>query len=98
MVLGTGVRVPPPQLLARRYQGRLDADAKFFTTGDVEKIVYCATSAADAARDKLGAVATVVGGGGDPVDLAWLVEDLHAQVAVLAEVCRREFGVPLRSG
>jgi len=38
----------------------LDPQASFFTTGDAAKLVYCATSALDAARDRLGAVATVL--------------------------------------
>jgi 5-amino-6-(5-phosphoribosylamino)uracil reductase len=56
-------------------QGSLDPAAQFFTTGDVDKLVYCSTSSLDAARERLGAVATVVDGG-DPVDVAVVVADL----------------------
>jgi riboflavin-specific deaminase-like protein len=56
-------------------QGALDPAAQFFTAGDVEKLVYCATPAVPAARARLGAVATVVDGG-DPVDVAAIGADL----------------------
>lgn len=55
--------------------GDLDAAAQFFATGDTEKIVYSATSALDKARQKVGAVATVVDAG-DPVDLWRAMADL----------------------
>jgi 5-amino-6-(5-phosphoribosylamino)uracil reductase len=56
----------------------LEPDADFFTLGDVEKIVYCATSALPRARERLSAVATVVDGG-DPVDMQRISEDLAAR-------------------
>ena len=56
----------------------LDPDARFFTAGDVGKLVYCATATLDKARDRLGGVATVIDGG-DPVDLGWVAADLHAR-------------------
>jgi 5-amino-6-(5-phosphoribosylamino)uracil reductase len=72
------VRGLPPQpvkvTLTRR--ARLDAGASFFTVGDSEKLVYCASDAVGTACRRLGRVATVVDGG-QPVDLAWLLEDLH---------------------
>jgi 5-amino-6-(5-phosphoribosylamino)uracil reductase len=55
--------------------GQLDPSARFFTTGDTEKIVYCASAAVDQARERLGSVATVVDGG-QPVDMGWISEDL----------------------
>ena len=55
---------------------RLDPAGNFFTTGDGVKLVYCAGPALGHATCRLGAVATVVDAG-DPVDLPWLVEDLH---------------------
>jgi 5-amino-6-(5-phosphoribosylamino)uracil reductase len=58
--------------------GQLDPDAAFFTTGEVDKLVYCASPAVELARDRLGKVATVVDGG-DPVDLGQLTEDLYAR-------------------
>lgn len=57
-------------------QGVLDPGASFFSCGDAEKLVYCASSATAAARELLGSVATVVDGG-EPVDMCWLSADLH---------------------
>ena len=57
-------------------RGRLDPCSNFFTTGDCEKLVYCASRAVALRRRRLGQVATVVDGG-QPVDLRWMVEDLH---------------------
>jgi 5-amino-6-(5-phosphoribosylamino)uracil reductase len=54
----------------------LDADARFFTMGDVDKLVYCASGSVDQARKRLGDVATVVDGG-DPVDLREVTADLY---------------------
>jgi 5-amino-6-(5-phosphoribosylamino)uracil reductase len=56
----------------------LDPSARFFATGDVDKLVYCATSALDKARERLAEVATVVDAG-EPVDLRWLLGDLAAR-------------------
>jgi 5-amino-6-(5-phosphoribosylamino)uracil reductase len=60
--------------------GRADLDpcANFFTTGDVEKLVYCASPSVAAARDRLGQVATVIDGG-RPVDVRAMSEDLYAR-------------------
>jgi 5-amino-6-(5-phosphoribosylamino)uracil reductase len=54
----------------------LDPDAAFFTCGDTEKLVYCASAALPAACGALSRVATVVDGG-QPLGLARVVEDLH---------------------
>jgi 5-amino-6-(5-phosphoribosylamino)uracil reductase len=54
----------------------LDPGAAFFTTGDAEKIVYCASGSIGRARRRLDEVATVVDGG-RRVDVRWLSEDLH---------------------
>ena len=56
----------------------LDPGARFFTAGDVEKLVYCATHRLASARARLGAVATVIDGG-DPVDLHRVTADLAAR-------------------
>ncbi len=56
--------------------GRLDPAAAFFTAGDGEKLVYCASPALAAATASLGGVATIVDGG-QPVELARVVRDLH---------------------
>ncbi|MEE6261589.1 RibD family protein [Plantactinospora sonchi] len=55
--------------------GALDPDARFFTTGDVDKIVYCPSTAVEKARERLGDLATVVDGG-EPVKPGWLLADL----------------------
>jgi 5-amino-6-(5-phosphoribosylamino)uracil reductase len=57
-------------------QAELDPCANFFTAGDACKVVYCANKTVDDARQRLGHVATVVDGG-QPVDLAWMTEDLY---------------------
>ena len=54
---------------------RLDPRGNFFTTGESEKLVYCARRSVSRARAGLGSVATVVDGG-DPVDLRDVVQDL----------------------
>lgn len=58
--------------------GHLHPSAAFFTTGDIEKIVYCASSALEAAIRTLGHVATIVDGG-QPVDFGRLTKDLHVR-------------------
>jgi 5-amino-6-(5-phosphoribosylamino)uracil reductase len=67
---------PSPVKVTVTATAQLDAGTDFFTTGDSEKIVYCASSAVDQAVEKLGKVATVVDGG-QPVDLHRMTEDLH---------------------
>jgi 5-amino-6-(5-phosphoribosylamino)uracil reductase len=57
---------------------KLDPRANFFTTGDAEKLVYCASATAAEARVRLGPVATVVDGG-QPVNMARMSEDLCAR-------------------
>jgi 5-amino-6-(5-phosphoribosylamino)uracil reductase len=54
----------------------LNPDAKFFTVGDVEKIVYTTDDNTSAATDRLGKVATVVPAGA-PLDPAAVLADLH---------------------
>ena len=44
---------------------QLDPSADFFTTGDSQKLVYCATLGVREARARLGAQATIVDGGDD---------------------------------
>jgi 5-amino-6-(5-phosphoribosylamino)uracil reductase len=58
--------------------GALDPAARFFTLGDVEKIVYATGPAAARVKDAVGAVATVVDAG-DPLDLPGVLADLHAR-------------------
>ncbi|ONH32204.1 dihydrofolate reductase family protein [Protofrankia sp. BMG5.30] len=59
-------------------RGDLDRDARFFTTGQVEKIVYAASPAADRTREQLAGVASVVDAG-DPLDLNTVLADLAAR-------------------
>lgn len=88
ILVGAGtIRTDNPRLLVRSGRahpakvtitgsGDLDPAANFFTTGDVEKLVY--TSAPAPVRDRLGAVATVVDGG-RPLDLRRVLADLAAR-------------------
>jgi len=55
--------------------GDLDPRAAFFAAGDVDKFVYCASSAAGKARHRLGGAATVLDAG-EPVDLPRVLADL----------------------
>ncbi|GII77817.1 hypothetical protein Sru01_27990 [Sphaerisporangium rufum] len=55
--------------------GDLDPGRRFFTLGDVEKLVYARGPAAPAARERLAGVATVVDAG-DPIDLPGVLADL----------------------
>ncbi|MFG2062134.1 RibD family protein [Micromonospora sp. NPDC048871] len=55
--------------------GDLDPTARFFTVGDTERIVYCASAACEKTRHRLGERATVVDAG-DPIDLARALTDL----------------------
>ena len=56
--------------------GDLDPAAPFFTTGDTDKLVYCAGDAADKATRLLGHVATVVDSG-QPLHLGDVLVNLH---------------------
>ncbi len=67
---------PSPVKVTVTGRGQLDPCADFFATGDNEKVVYCASVSVDAARDRLGSVATVVDGG-QPVDMHRISEDLY---------------------
>ncbi len=58
--------------------GCLDPGNNFFTTGDSEKLVYCASRSVARVRSRLAGVATVVDAG-ESVDPADLAGDLHAR-------------------
>ncbi len=58
--------------------GCLDRGNNFFTTGDGEKLVYCASAAVARVRRGLAGVATVIDAG-RPVDLADVVGDLRGR-------------------
>jgi 5-amino-6-(5-phosphoribosylamino)uracil reductase len=66
---------PSPIKVTVTRRARLDKCADFFATGDAEKLVYCPSDVVLEARDRLGAVATVVDGG-EPVDMSRISEDL----------------------
>ncbi len=62
--------------------GDLDPHANFFTAGgaEVRKLVYCASPAVQAARDRLGmAPATSIIDAGSPLDLVGVLTDLAAR-------------------
>jgi 5-amino-6-(5-phosphoribosylamino)uracil reductase len=69
---------PSPIKVTVTEQAGLDPHADFFTTGDTEKLVYCASPRVVDARSRLGPVATVVDGG-QRVKMRRLSEDLRAR-------------------
>ena len=69
---------PSPMKVTVTQQADLEPCARFFSTGDSDKLVYCPTETVDRARERLGRVATVVDGG-RRVDVHKLSEDLHAR-------------------
>ena len=75
----TGRGLPPSPIkvtLTERLE--LDPCAAFFTTGETEKLVYCASPRVNDARRRLGRVATVVDGG-EPLEMRRISEDLGAR-------------------
>ena len=75
--LARGLPVSPVKVTVTN-TGCLDPTASFFTAGEVEKLVYCASAALPAARDRLGDVATVIDAG-PQVAMQWITEDLSAR-------------------
>lgn len=69
-----GLPASPIKVTVTR-RAELDARADFFSAGDAEKLVYCASPRVDDARERLGPVATVVDGG-DSVEMSSLSTDL----------------------
>ena len=69
---------PSPMKVTVTRGADLDARADFFTAGDAEKLVYCASPLVPDARERLGRVATVVDGGAD-VEMSTLSGDLAAR-------------------
>jgi 5-amino-6-(5-phosphoribosylamino)uracil reductase len=67
-----------PMKVTLTTSGELDPSAFFFTAGCADKVVYCATSALDKGKERLGHVATIVDGG-DPVEVHAVVADLGAR-------------------
>jgi 5-amino-6-(5-phosphoribosylamino)uracil reductase len=69
---------PSPMKVTVTSRAELDARADFFTIGEAEKLVYCATSRVRDAHAQLGPVATVVDGG-HTVEMRRLSVDLAAR-------------------
>lgn len=69
---------PTPVKVTLTGRAALDPSACFFTTGDVDKLVYCASSGLELAQRRLGGVSTVVDAG-EPIDLPRVLGDLHAR-------------------
>jgi riboflavin-specific deaminase-like protein len=69
---------PSPMKVTVTRRAELDARADFFTVGEAEKLVYCASPRVVDARERLGPVATVVDGG-DNVEMRTLSADLAAR-------------------
>jgi 5-amino-6-(5-phosphoribosylamino)uracil reductase len=69
---------PSPIKVTVTERVELDPRADFFTAGDTDKLVYCASPRVTHARSRLGGVATVVDGG-QRVEMRRLSEDLGAR-------------------
>jgi riboflavin-specific deaminase-like protein len=69
---------PSPIKVTVTAGGDLDPDADFFTTGEADKLVYCASSAVPAVRSRLAGAAIVVDGG-ERLDMRAVSEDLSAR-------------------
>jgi 5-amino-6-(5-phosphoribosylamino)uracil reductase len=69
---------PSPMKVTLTERVELDPRADFFTAGETEKLVYCASPRVIDARSRLGRVATVVDGG-RRVRMRNLCEDLGAR-------------------
>lgn len=72
-----GAPTSPMKVTVTR-SANLDHAASFFRAGDTDKFVYCDAGALAGAKDRLGAVATVIDAG-HPVTLRRVCEDLHAR-------------------
>ena len=69
---------PSPIKVTVTERVELDPHADFFTTGEIEKLVYCASPRMIDACSRLGPVATVVDAG-QPVEMLRITEDLGAR-------------------
>jgi 5-amino-6-(5-phosphoribosylamino)uracil reductase len=69
---------PSPIKVTVTERVELDARADFFTTGETEKLVYCASQRVSDARSRLAPAATIVDGGA-PVEMRRITEDLSAR-------------------
>ncbi|WP_236788800.1 dihydrofolate reductase family protein [Amycolatopsis sp. GM8] len=69
---------PDPVKVTLTTSGKLDPDAKFFTTGDVAKLVYAASPVVPSLAASLDGLAVVVDAG-DPLDPHRMLADLAAR-------------------
>jgi 5-amino-6-(5-phosphoribosylamino)uracil reductase len=69
---------PSPIKVTVTERVELDVCADFFTAGETEKLVYCASRQVIDARSRLGPIATVVDAG-QPVEMRTISEDLAAR-------------------
>lgn len=69
---------PSPIKVTVSERGELDACSDFFTAGNGEKLVYCASGHVAGARGRLGPAATVVDAG-EPIAMRSVSEDLGAR-------------------
>jgi len=67
---------PSPTKVTVTGRGKLDPQARFFSTGRATRLVYCPSQTAEGARALLGGRACVVDAG-EAVRMTWLSEDLH---------------------
>ncbi|GAA4413312.1 hypothetical protein GCM10023168_36110 [Fodinibacter luteus] len=71
-------RTSSPHKVTVTRHPHLDPAAAFFSTGDGDKLVYCASASVDPVRERLGAIATVVDAGAAPTMCA-VSRDLAAK-------------------
>jgi 5-amino-6-(5-phosphoribosylamino)uracil reductase len=69
---------PSPIKVTVTERVELDVGADFFTTGESEKLVYCASPRVFSARSRFGPIATVVDAG-HPVEMRGVSQDLGAR-------------------
>lgn len=66
---------PHPAKVTLTSRGELDPSARFFTTGNIEKLVYAPTSVVNTLHQRLGSAASVVDAG-EPLGLGTVLADL----------------------
>lgn len=71
-------RPASPMKITVTRSAQLEAHAQFFMAGEAERLVYCPHAVAAAARQRLGARATIIDAG-TRTDMRWLSEDLFAR-------------------
>jgi 5-amino-6-(5-phosphoribosylamino)uracil reductase len=69
---------PTPAKVTVTGHAQLDPSARFFRVGGNEKLVYCTSGVVPRARERLGAVATVIDGG-ERVEMSRMSEDLYTR-------------------